>query len=292
MTTFQDLMHDLGGEYTKLRFGCVDVREDLTLILKEGGINAPESKLMDTITYAKTVLMRIKQYMSCAAGLINMVSPLIDKSAGSNNEIYSMRGPNERITVLAGKSLEVLEKNNLKLLSESQLKEVISTAEKNIKCIMDFSKEAEDIFLAVKPKLYELIGKETEVEFGNGCRLLLLDDEVDICSYLKNFLVKKNFIVETALSSEKAMDSTRKFKPQIALLDYKLDTEETGMDVLKFIKANLPDCKCFMFTFVDDKEILQKCKDLGAMGTLVKPVVVEVMKKELYKAVKELLNGT
>ena len=79
-----------------------------------------------------------------------MVSPLIDKSAGSNNEIYSMRQPNERITALAGKTLEALEKNNLKLLSESQLKEVISTAEKNIKCINGFLKRSGRYFFSGK----------------------------------------------------------------------------------------------------------------------------------------------
>lgn len=72
MTTFQDLMHDLGGEYTKLRMGSVVVNEDLALLIKDGHIKATEKELIDTITYAETVLTRVKQYMVVAWGIMGI----------------------------------------------------------------------------------------------------------------------------------------------------------------------------------------------------------------------------
>lgn len=293
MTTFQDLMHDLGGEYTKLRMGSVVVNEDLALLIKDGHIKATEKELIDTITYAETVLTRVKQYMVVAWGIISLVKPLIDERVGCDNEIYSMKVPNDQISNLAAKTIVALRNCNLKDFSESQVVEGVKTSEENIRQIIENSKKAENIFFTVKPKLYEIIGQKTEVAFGNGYKVLLLDDQPDICQYLKSFLIKKGFDVETANTADEAIDLVKRIKPKIALLDIKLGSPTvSGIDVLKFIRNYDSGCKILMITLVDDKEILQKCQDLGAAGSLTKPVDVNEMKNILYKTVLEILNGT
>ncbi len=66
MTNFQDVMHDLGGEYTKLLMGSVVIKEDMDLLTQDGHIKVKESELIETVSYANNVLLRVKQYMISA----------------------------------------------------------------------------------------------------------------------------------------------------------------------------------------------------------------------------------
>jgi len=129
-------------------------------------------------------------------------------------------------------------------------------------------------------------------EIGKDLKILLLDDQEDICLYLKSFLTKRGFKVEVAVSAQAAMNLAKELRPDIAFLDIKLnESQHNGIDVLKFIRNNQPGCKCFMITLVDDKEIIQKCMGLGAVGFLTKPVDVNEMMNALLKTAGEILNG-
>jgi len=291
MISFSDLMHDIGGEYTKLKMGGFDVNEDLLLLIQ--GDHVKLSDLDRTIAYAKSYLERVKQYMASATGLLNLVNPLIIERVGTNNELYLIKTPNDQITNLAIKAIEDLGKKNLIELNESQLIEIIKITHGHIENIRGLSKLAEDIFFNEKDKLYKIIDRTTEISFGNSYKLMLLDDEPDICVYLKNHLIKRGFKVETAISAQEATDLALRFHPQIALLDIKLgDSAVNGIEVLKFIKKNIRTCRCYMLTMVDDKYILEKCKELGSCGSLSKPINVQEITNTLYKAVREILSET
>lgn len=284
MTTFQDLMHDLGGEYTKLLMGSVVIKEDMDFLVQDGHIKASESELKETVSYARNVLLRVKQYMVSAFGFLTLVKPLIDEKVGPNNALFTLKAKNDEISRLA--------EETIKSLTDLPSIEIVKTASENIQKIIALSKEAEKIFFTVKPALYEKIGQKTEVAFGNGFKVLILDDQKDICDYLSNFLKKKGFRVEIATTANEAIGLAKSMIPQIALLDIKLDNPSTtGIDVLKHIRIYQPGCRCFMITLVDDKEILKKCLDLGAIGALTKPFNVDEIKNSLFKIVMEILNA-
>ena len=44
-------------------------------------------------------------------------------------------------------------------------------------------------------------------------KILVVDDEKDVCDFFKDFLDEENYRTFTALNGEKAIDITRKEKP-------------------------------------------------------------------------------
>jgi DNA-binding response OmpR family regulator len=130
------------------------------------------------------------------------------------------------------------------------------------------------------------------VKIGEGLRILLLDDEKDICGFFKDFLVKRGFEVETALTGPKAKATAKKFKPQIAILDIYLSKDDVnGMDVLKYIKEQQPDCCCLMVTRADDPALHEQAMAMGAHDYLVKPLTAQKIETALNKVAKRIGKG-
>lgn len=122
---------------------------------------------------------------------------------------------------------------------------------------------------------------------GKGIKILVLDDDKDICHFLKEFLSNRGFIVKGVLSAKNAMLYVAKFKPDIAILDvYLFKSTITGIDVLENIKKSLPDCACLMVTRADDQKIILKAKSIGAADYLVKPLSLAMVERAILKIVK------
>lgn len=121
---------------------------------------------------------------------------------------------------------------------------------------------------------------------GKGFKILILDDERDICKFSKELFIKRGFDAYTALTGKSAINLIKRIKPQIAILDIYLQGEVNGMEVLKFIKENQPNCFCVMVTKEDDKKIAQEATELGAVDYLTKPLTV----KELDEVVRRVVG--
>ena len=63
-------------------------------------------------------------------------------------------------------------------------------------------------------------------------KILVVDDECDICDFVKNFFQERGYEVLTALSGEEAIDISKKEKPELILLDIKMK----GMDGIAALK--------------------------------------------------------
>ena len=66
-------------------------------------------------------------------------------------------------------------------------------------------------------------------------RLLVVDDEPEICDCLKSFFEDRDFEVQTALSGERALEMVESFHPQVVLLDIKMGSTD-GPSVLRKVK--------------------------------------------------------
>ncbi len=69
---------------------------------------------------------------------------------------------------------------------------------------------------------------------NNNVKLLVVDDEKEIRDILVEYFGKKDFIVDTAATGQKAIEKLDSFKPNIVLLDIKLPDID-GMQVLRYI---------------------------------------------------------
>jgi len=129
----------------------------------------------------------------------------------------------------------------------------------------------------------------SDAKIGKGLEILVLDDEKDICFFLKEFFSRRGFNVRTALTGEQAVKLVKKIKPDIAILDiYLYKGKMTGLDVLKFIKQSELKCSCVMVTRADEKETIDQAQKLGADDYLIKPLTLLNVEKALDKVVKKI----
>lgn len=119
-------------------------------------------------------------------------------------------------------------------------------------------------------------------------KLLLIDDEKDICSFEKSYFEKHNFSVSCAYTGLSGVKLARKQKPDIALIDIYLSKRMDGIQTLqKLLKLN-PECKCIMTTW--DKERALEAKKLGAVDILIKPTEIRTLEKAVFKTAKQILK--
>jgi len=120
-------------------------------------------------------------------------------------------------------------------------------------------------------------------------RVLVVDDDVEVCDALKEFLSLKEYEVETALDGQTALKKVEKFKPHIVLLDIIMPGMK-GVDVLLRIRNINPKIGIIMITAVVDEEIAKSMMKLGAYDYINKPIDLNHLEKVI--AIKELQMST
>ncbi len=105
-------------------------------------------------------------------------------------------------------------------------------------------------------------------------KILVVDDEIDVCDFVKNFFEERNFQVFTALNGNEALRIVRREKPHIILLDIRM-REMDGIETLKKIRAVDKDVKVIMVTAVADEDKMEAARELGASEYMTKPLVLE-----------------
>jgi len=101
-------------------------------------------------------------------------------------------------------------------------------------------------------------------------KILVVDDEEEICALTKSFLGKRNYNVLTASNEKEALETIKKEHPQLVLLDILLGST-SGLDLLPKIKELDKNIKVVMLTAVEDEETILKAKSQGADDYISKP---------------------
>ena len=125
----------------------------------------------------------------------------------------------------------------------------------------------------------------------NKPRMLVVDNEMDVCNFVKSFFEIRGFDVVGVLNGDEAMKVLDSVKPDLIILDVMMRTNDEGLKYLPQIKKKLPSAKIIMITGVDDKEIIETCKKLGADDYITKPLVLEYLESTVMNKVKSL-SGT
>ena len=119
-------------------------------------------------------------------------------------------------------------------------------------------------------------------------KLLVVDDEIEICEFLKSFFEDRDFKVATANSGGKALEQVEKFQPDVVLLDIQMPGMD-GLQVLKKIKASNFRVKVIMVTAVETQEKIEEAMRLGADNYITKPLSLEYLEKDVQDKI-ELLS--
>lgn len=105
---------------------------------------------------------------------------------------------------------------------------------------------------------------------GLNKKILVVDDEKDICVFFQRLLKNKNVDILVAHSGEQALRLLREQMISVVLLDLALP-DANGMDLLKEIKVLQPLCVVIMMTgFSTTREEVRAIQQ-GAYDFLEKP---------------------
>jgi len=105
-------------------------------------------------------------------------------------------------------------------------------------------------------------------------KILVVDDEHDVCDFVKNFFKDRGYAVFTALNGEEALSISKKENPDIVLLDVKMKGMD-GIATLKHLRALNKKMRVIMVTAVDDQDKINEASRLGACDYITKPLILD-----------------
>ena len=120
-------------------------------------------------------------------------------------------------------------------------------------------------------------------------KILIVDDEKGITDSLKDFFQHRGFSVRAANSGEEAVEAVKTDRPDIVFLDIRMKAM-SGLEALKKIKDMDKKIKVIMLTIHEEKEIVDRAKELGADEYITKPFRVDYLDEVVIKKVQELMK--
>jgi DNA-binding NtrC family response regulator len=124
-----------------------------------------------------------------------------------------------------------------------------------------------------------MLGAEIETE---PPRVLVVDDEPLMRSFLTEALTRQAYHVTEADSGHAALAQLASARPQLALLDIRLGDMD-GLELLDRIRERMPECVCVMMTAHGTVEIAVRAMKRGATDFLMKPFTIETLEIVLEK---------
>jgi len=116
-------------------------------------------------------------------------------------------------------------------------------------------------------------------------KILVIDDDRDICLLLKRFLTKHNYEVAEVYAGKKALDLMNQFVPDLVLCDFRLDDMD-GTTLLVKIKELLPTVPVIIMTGYSDIKVAVEVMKLGAYDYIGKPLFPDEILVTIKKALQ------
>jgi two-component system, NtrC family, response regulator HydG len=125
-------------------------------------------------------------------------------------------------------------------------------------------------------------------------KILVIDDDRDICLLLKRFLTKHNYEVAEVYAGKKALELIHSFTPDLVMCDFRLDDMD-GTTLLVKIKEQLPEVPVIIMTGYSDIKVAVEVMKLGAYDYIGKPLFPDEILITIKKALQNktaAANGT
>lgn len=113
-------------------------------------------------------------------------------------------------------------------------------------------------------------------------KILVVDDESDICDFVRNFFQERGYKVLTALNGEDAIKITREEKPELILLDIKMRGMD-GIAALKHLREIDRNQKIIMVTALEDQDKMDEAAKLGACDYITKPLMLDYLEQAVER---------
>jgi len=121
-------------------------------------------------------------------------------------------------------------------------------------------------------------------------KILLVDDDEDILTFLEIHLTGSGYSVNTCLSGQAALDTLGAFKPDVIITDLNMP-EMSGFDLMKVIRAEcrVPEhCPIIFLTAqADASDVVQGLRE-GADDYLTKPINIDMLQAKLIAILRHV----
>jgi two-component system response regulator HydG len=117
-------------------------------------------------------------------------------------------------------------------------------------------------------------------------KILIIDDDLDICMLLNRFLTRKGYEVLSANTGQEGIRAVDTFRPTLILTDFRLGDMD-GSVVLQQIREKIPHIPVLVMTGYSDIRMAVNVLKLGAMDYITKPIVPE----EILLSIQNALQG-
>ena len=114
-------------------------------------------------------------------------------------------------------------------------------------------------------------------------RILIIDDDMDMCALLSRFLQRNGFETEAAHTGHKGISKFNESKFDIVLCDFRLGDKD-GRDVLQEMKAINPQVVFIIITGYSDIKTAVDVIKLGAYDYITKPLIPDEVLNVISKS--------
>lgn len=115
-------------------------------------------------------------------------------------------------------------------------------------------------------------------------KILVIDDDIDICTLLNRFLSRKGFEVVTASSGHEGIRSAELQQPDLILTDFRLGDME-GTEILQQLRGKMPHIPVLVMTGYSDIRMAVNVLKQGAVDYITKPIVPDEILLSIQKAI-------
>ena len=116
-------------------------------------------------------------------------------------------------------------------------------------------------------------------------KILVVDDQVQMLSFLEEAFTQADYIVRCVLSAEEALEVVKKEDFHVYLLDMKLPGID-GIELYKRLKPDQPDAIFFAMTGFASSYDVKKCKEIGFDEYFQKPFRLAILMKAVEEAIR------
>jgi DNA-binding NarL/FixJ family response regulator len=117
-------------------------------------------------------------------------------------------------------------------------------------------------------------------------RVIVADDAASMVSTVSTLLRESFEVVRTAFDGREALQATLALEPDLVVLDVSMPVM-SGIEVAQKLAERGSKAKIVFLTVHEDTDIMEKCRDAGGLGYVIK-ILVDT---DLVLAMNEALSG-
>jgi len=116
-------------------------------------------------------------------------------------------------------------------------------------------------------------------------KILVVDDDRDMCMLLKGFLSRHGYEVAESLNGKKALELMDEFSPDLVMCDFRLEDMD-GLQLLTRIKEKYSGMQVIIMTGYSDIKLAVEVMKLGAFDYVTKPLLPDEILLTIRKAIQ------